>query len=166
MSAHLFDLDAEHVAVTNDDCYTLRWVFDAMDVEFDLDVCAPIGGPWHVPCTRYYTPLDDGLTQPWEGVVWCNPLYSNFVEWAKRWAEHPTGALMGLVASRQQWRNWVFGAADALYIGQVAFARPDGSTVKFGWTAVFVAFRGLGVAPAQRLALSDSFGGVLYGRPA
>ena len=27
--------------MTSDDCYTPRWVFDAMGLEFDLDVAAP-----------------------------------------------------------------------------------------------------------------------------
>jgi hypothetical protein len=58
--------------------YTPRWVFDAMRLSFDLDVAAPVGGPRHVPAMRYYTPDDDGLSQPWDGLVWCNPPYSHF----------------------------------------------------------------------------------------
>ena len=68
MSA-LFPLPSDLIAVTSDDCYTPRWVFDAMALEFDLDVAAPPGGPWHVPCKRYYTAEEDGLAQPWEGLV-------------------------------------------------------------------------------------------------
>ena len=49
MSA-LFEVNESDVAITSDDCYTPRWVFDAMGLEFDLDVAAPVGGPWHVPC--------------------------------------------------------------------------------------------------------------------
>ena len=46
------------------------------------------------------------------------------------------------------------------------FARPDGSTLKFGWTPICVAFRGVGTEPAERLAAADRFGAVLYGRRA
>ncbi len=161
----LFALPADSIKMTSDECYTPRWVFDAMGLAFDLDVAAPPGGPWHVPCERHLTAADDGLAQPWDGLVWCNPPYSTFELWAARWAEHDRGVLLGLVASRQPWRRLVYGAADVVYVGQVAFARPDGTTLKFGWTAIFVAFRGVGTEPAERLAAADPFGAVLYGRP-
>jgi len=161
----LFTVPSDAVAVTSDDCYTPKWVFDAMGLEFDLDVAAPVGGPWHVPCKRYYTPVDDGLIQPWHGLVWCNPPYSDFVPWAERWAAHPAGALMGLLPTRAAWRKLVFAAADAVCVGsEVTFARPDGTSLKFGWTTSFVAFRGVGVEPAERLAAADRYGAVLYGK--
>lgn len=54
---------------TSDDYYTPAWVFERMGVEFDLDVCAPPGGiPW-IPAKRYFTQEDDGLSQPWDGLV-------------------------------------------------------------------------------------------------
>ena len=165
-AATLFALPSDAVAATSDDCYTPRWVFDAMGLRFDLDVAAPVGGPWHVPCERYYTAEDDGLGQPWDGLVWCNPPYSNMKEWAPRWAAHPTGVLMGLATSRHSTLGLICSAADAVYIGTVYFARPDGSTLKFGWTPIFVAFRGVGTGPAERLAAADRFGAVLYGKGA
>jgi hypothetical protein len=61
----------EHAATT-DDWYTPPWIFEAMGVTFDLDVCTPPGGvPW-IPAENYYTPNDDGLAQDWYGFVWCN----------------------------------------------------------------------------------------------
>lgn len=101
MSDALFALPTDAYAMTSDDCYTPRWVFDAMGLQFDLDVAAPKGGPWHVPAARYYTAEDD-----------------------------------------------------------------DGTTLKFGWTPICVAFRGVGTEPAERLAAADKFGAVLYGRNA
>lgn len=63
-------------AATTDDWYTPAWIFEAMDETFDLDVASPPGGiPW-LPCRRYYSLEDDGLAQPWEGFVWCNPPFS------------------------------------------------------------------------------------------
>jgi hypothetical protein len=42
--------------------------------EFDLDPCSPwLDGP--IPAKTRYTPADNGLLQPWQGVVWCNPPY-------------------------------------------------------------------------------------------
>ena len=42
-------------------------LFDKLNAEFhfDLDVCAL---PENAKCERYYTPEDDGLLQPWNGV--------------------------------------------------------------------------------------------------
>jgi hypothetical protein len=165
VTAPLFAIDSDSVEVTSDNCYTPRWVFDAMGLQFDLDVAAPVGGPWHVPCDRYFTPVDDGLTQPWDGLVWCNPPYSDYAAWARRWATHDRAVLMGLVASKQPWRRETYRAADCIYVGCVDFSRPDGTSVKFGWTAIFVAFRGVGTEPAERLAAADRFGAVLYGPP-
>jgi hypothetical protein len=159
----LFDMPASEVAITSDDCYTPRWVFDAMGLRFDLDVAAPVGGPWHVPCERYYTAQDDGLAQPWEGLVWCNPPFSSAKDWVARWTAHERGALMTQVASGQPWRSVLYSACDALYIGRVDFARPDGTTLRFGWTPICVAFRGVGTGPAERLAAADRFGAGLYG---
>lgn len=166
MSESLFALPSDAIEMTSDECYTPRWVFDALGLRFDLDVCAPPGGPWHVPAARYYTAEDDGLAQPWDGLIWCNPPYSSFRQWADRWMSHDRGVLMGICASRQEWRSEVYAAADAVYLGQVEFARPNGTSVKFGWTPIFVAARGVGTEPIERLARADKFGGVLYGRNA
>jgi hypothetical protein len=149
-------------ATTPDDCYTPRWVFDAMGLRFDLDVAAPPGGPWHVPCERFYTAADDGLTSPWGGLIFCNPPYSNFLPWSYRWSEHPTGVLMGMVWPNA-WFRRVFSAADAITFSAVEFAGPNGKTVKLR-QQVFVAFRGVGVEPAERLAHADKYGAVLYGK--
>ena len=58
--------------------------FDEINREFgfSLDVCAL---PENAKTTRYYTPEQDGLTQPWEGVVWCNPPYGRQIgKWVER----------------------------------------------------------------------------------
>lgn len=162
---HLFTLPGSEIAVTSDDCYTPRWVFDAMDVRFDLDVAAPHGGPWHVPCDRYLTAEDDGLTAPWEGKVWCNPPYSNYGPWADRFAQHDRMALMGILLPEVRWFPVVMASADAVAMISCDFTRPDGRKVRLR-QQVFVAFRGLGVEPAQRLAAADKYGAVLYGKDA
>ena len=49
---------------------------------FTLDACAL---PENAKCERYYTPEDDGLSQPWTGNVWCNPPYGrNISEWLRK----------------------------------------------------------------------------------
>jgi hypothetical protein len=158
----LFELPTDSVEVTADDCYTPRWVFDAMGLEFDLDVAAPPGGPLHVPARRWYTAAEDGLSQPWEGLVWCNPPYSSFGPWGRKWTCHDRGALMGAYAPETLWFPPVIAAAEAVAFISCKFIRPGAEPVK-PRHGVFVAFRGVGTGPAERLAAADRFGAVLYG---
>lgn len=162
---HLFPLPSDAIAVTSDDCYTPRWVFDAMGLHFDLDVAAPPGGPWHVPANRYYTAEDDGLAQPWDGLVWCNPPYSQFMPWAERFAAADAAVLMGIVLPEVRWLPIVLSAAESVALISCDFTRPDGSKVRLR-QQVFVAFRGVGTEPAERLAAADPYGAVLYGKTA
>lgn len=63
---------------------TPKWLFDNLNdfFGFDIDVCAL---PENAKCKSYYTPEQDGLTQPWEGVVWCNPPYGRDIwKWVKK----------------------------------------------------------------------------------
>lgn len=58
--------------------------FDALNEEFHftLDVCAI---PENAKCPDYYTPEQDGLSQPWHGVCWCNPPYGRKVgKWVEK----------------------------------------------------------------------------------
>ena len=58
--------------------------FDVLDEEFHftVDVCAL---PDNAKCARFYTPEDDGLSMPWNGVVWCNPPYGRAISlWIQR----------------------------------------------------------------------------------
>jgi len=58
---------------------TVEWptpqeMFDEYDKEFNfsLDVAATAE---NAKCDKYYTKEDDGLSQVWDGVCWCNPPY-------------------------------------------------------------------------------------------
>ena len=57
-----------------DEWATPQDFFDGLDAEFHftLDACAR---PENAKCESYYTPEQDGLSQPWPGRVWCNPPY-------------------------------------------------------------------------------------------
>src|SRR5450755_2593785 len=98
---------------TSDDYYTPRWVFDALGLTFDLDVCAPPGGVEWVPALRYFTKEDDGLSQPWEGRVWMNPPYSKVTPWARRFMEHRNGIAL-LSHAKSAWHPALWEAADAV----------------------------------------------------
>lgn len=69
--------------------------FDQLDAEFGftLDACAL---PENAKCKTYYTPEQDGLAQPWEGVVWCNlPTVGRSGSGSRRLTTRPRGG--GLV---------------------------------------------------------------------
>lgn len=89
--SRLFAIDD---ALDSDAWYTPPWVFDGLGVEFDLDVAAPAEPLEWVPARQRYTVADDGLLQPWFGLVWCNPPYSAPTAWCRRWAQHPDGFLL------------------------------------------------------------------------
>ena len=80
--------------VDSDDWYTPAWIFEGLGVRFDLDVAAPDRGAPNVTAWKHYTVADDGLLQPWEGLVWCNPPYSAPTAWCRKWALHEPGGCL------------------------------------------------------------------------
>jgi len=119
---------AEQETATKDDHYTPKWIFDALGLHFTIDVASPPGGiPW-IPKDRYFTKYDDGLSQPWEGRIWCNPPFSKPGPWADRMIEHANGILLCCV-SKSAWmdRIWASDAAITLLPNKLKFERPDAS---------------------------------------
>lgn len=111
--SRLFPLD---YAVSTDDWYTPAWVFEGMGVTFDLDVCAPPGGvPW-IPAKRYFTEDDDGLSQEWEGFVWCNPPYSAPTRWCRKWARHGNGIILLRADLSVAGPEAAFAAATSMFV--------------------------------------------------
>lgn len=63
---------------------TPQQFFDRLNNEFHftLDVCAL---PENAKCPNFYSPEQNGLSMPWEGVCWCNPPYGCTVgQWVRR----------------------------------------------------------------------------------
>lgn len=59
-------------------------LFDRLDAEFGFDLDA-FALPQNAKCAAYYTPEQDALSQPWDGVVWCNPPYGrNIGKWVRK----------------------------------------------------------------------------------
>ena len=59
-----------------DECYTPQWVFDALQIDFDLDVASSVHPNIVVPARNKFTKDDDALSQDWYGRVWMNPPFS------------------------------------------------------------------------------------------
>ena len=107
----LFNL--EQTEQSTNDHYTPKWIFDLLGAEFDIDVASPPNGvPW-IPCKRYFTQLDDGLTQDWKGLVWCNPPFSNIDPWIDRLNAHRNGIAL-LPHTKGSWRRKVWKEADGI----------------------------------------------------
>lgn len=97
--------------------------------EFDLDPCSPINRPWDT-AKKHYTEEDNGLIQPWEGRVWCNPPYGNEAAvWLNKCAEHKNAiALVFARTETKMFFNSVWDKAVAMLFikGRLNFYTIDG----------------------------------------
>ena len=147
-------LDVEPI-VSQDDWYTPQSLFKAMDITFDLDVAAPPGGvPW-IPAKRYFTENDDGLTQSWEGFVWCNPPYSTPTRWLDKMREHGNGIILvrADLSSGAYYR--AYEDADWLHVprGRLQFVNGHGgATSSVAFTTILFGF---GVRAGEALQRLD-----------
>jgi hypothetical protein len=95
---------------------------------FDLDPCAPIIRPWDT-ASLHYTVEQDGLRQPWRGLVWLNPPYSAPAAWLQRLAEHGDGiALLFVRTDTALWHDHVWPHATGFLFlrGRIRFHRSNG----------------------------------------
>jgi hypothetical protein len=137
---HLLVLSPEHVADTTDDWYTPPWLFEAAGLTFDIDVAAPVDPARRTcPAKAYLTPLEDGLTAPWEGLVWMNPPWSRSLPWLERFAVHPGGGLALLPATRSASTQALFSCADAVTFFTGQFSRPNGAIDHNPWLLILAA---------------------------
>lgn len=125
---------------TSDDYYTPPFIFEALGVEFDLDVSSPPDGvPW-LPAKRYYTIIDDGLVSPWEGRVWMNPPYSDVTPWANKFRKHNNGIALVQI-SKARWFDEMWQWADALLVlpSNLKFISGQGKTAGIFMPAILCA---------------------------
>ena len=105
--------------------------FDGLDnlFHFTLDACATSE---NTKCEHYYTPEQDGLSQQWSGVVWCNPPYGReigkWVEKAYKTAEKGEAVVVMLLPARTD-TKWFH---DFCYFNKFATIRFVRGRLKFG----------------------------------
>ena len=162
----LFEVSADDVAETGDGWYTPPWIFDAAGLVFDLDVAAPVDPSRRTcPARRYLTPAEDGLSQPWEGLVWMNPPYSRVTPWADRFARHRCGLALVPTVKEVYWLGTLLRCADAVTLIGAHFGRPDGSTKSPG-LLILAACGEASVEALSRVASADKYlGGAYHVRP-
>ena len=96
-------------------------LFDKLNNEFHftLDVCAT---PENAKCDSFYTKEQDGLSQPWKGVVWCNPPYGKQIgSWVRRgfFASISGNTVVMLLPARTDTRwfhKYIYGKAEIRFI--------------------------------------------------
>jgi hypothetical protein len=139
----------------SDEHYTPPNVFEGLGLQFDLDVCAPVGGvPW-IPAARHFSLQDDGLTQPWAGRVWMNPPYSKPSPWVDRFIEHGNG-IAYVAVTRGMWYNKIWEVADAVCMDlyNSKGVRPDGHTKGNTFRQAFFALGAENAEALRRLNFS------------
>lgn len=118
--------------------------FDELNLEFhfDLDVCAL---PENAKCARYYTPKQDGLSQPWKGVCWCNHPYGREIgSWVRRgfFASAGGATVVMLLPARTDTRwfhEYIYGKSEVRFIkGRLKFG---GSKNSAPFPSMVVIFR-------------------------
>lgn len=117
---------------------TDRWetpwkFFRELDHEFRFghDVCAISE---NTKCEQFYSPEDDGLSQPWSGVCWMNPPYGRTIGlWvAKAFAESRRGAtvvcLLPARTDTQWFHDYVMRASEIRLVrGRLKFGAAENS---------------------------------------
>ena len=111
-----------------DEFYTPKFIFDALGIEFDLDVSAPLDAQTNVPSKKQYTVKDDGLVQSWYGNVWMNPPYSKPAPWVDKFLEHRQGIAL-LPFTRGKWWFKLWNHSDAILpiAHDLKFDKSDGT---------------------------------------
>ena len=163
----LFQVSPADVADTSNDCYTPPWIFTAAGIVFDMDVAAPVDPSRRTcPARRYLTPVEDGLSQPWDGLVWMNPPYSHTERWVDRFVEHGCGMALTPTWGENHWRGTLLARADAVALIYPVFHRPDGSKLRPIAACAIVGCGPVAVEAVGRVAAADKYAqGAYHVRP-
>ena len=107
--------------------YTPPWIFEGMEIRFDLDVCSPKDYLTAVPADKFYTIQDDGLASDWDGLVWMNPPFSYPTPWVDKFIKHGNGVAL-IPFSRSRWFTDLWDKADAIMAlpSNFKFVTPEG----------------------------------------
>jgi hypothetical protein len=115
-----------------DEWYTPPYVFEAMGVDFHMDVASPGAHitPW-IPAIRFVT--SRSLSREWKGSVWMNPPFgarNGLRPWLDKFFSHRNGvALVPDRTSAPWWQDYADRSDLILFVRKkIRFIRPDGTT--------------------------------------
>lgn len=117
----------------SDEWYTPKFIFDALNTRFDVDVAHPADCATYVPADL--TLSTASLEKDWRGFIWMNPPFggrNGLVSWLDKFFTHGDGIALTPDRTSAPWWQDAAARADAvLFIaGKVRFIRPDGSVGK------------------------------------
>lgn len=118
----------------SDEWFTPKYIFDALDVTFDLDVAHPKDMETHVPCRDRLSV--HGLEVGWWGFVWMNPPFggrNGIQPWLEKFVEYGNGIALTADRTSAPWFQEAMPRADLLLFmsPKVKFERPDGTVGKW-----------------------------------
>lgn len=118
----------------SDEWYTPKYIFDALNCKFDIDVACPLD------TTFIHTPTDriiccDSLNSEWDGYVWCNPPFGgrNGIEpWIDKMIIHGNGILLTPDRTSAKWWQKAAKNCDSLLqvCGKIKFIDKYGNEGK------------------------------------
>jgi len=114
--------------------YTPKSIFEMLGLVFFLDPCHPGRDvvDW-VPAVWIFTEKEDGLAQPWTGLVWLNPPYGDQTPvWLAKMHEHRQGVALVFSRTDTPWFKDYVAKADAVLFlrKRVRFVDQHGKTGK------------------------------------
>jgi hypothetical protein len=122
--------------MANDEMFTPLWVFDELQLVFDLDVASSNNPYIVVPAKNKFTIEDDALAQTWEGLVWMNPPFSGVTPWVEKWLNHKNGLCLVPLSSNGRWVNTLWESdAELVYLpaNMKFIGGQDGKMVAHRW---------------------------------
>ena len=138
----------------SDEWYTPPDMLDALNETYDLDPCSPGAEHW-LPALSVYTRQDNGLEQPWHGLVFMNPPVggrNGHIPWLEKFLTHGDGiAVVRAYTSSGWFHDWAVRADVMLFPrGKTKFVRPDGAIGKNPGHGVVLLAMGLRAKEALR----------------
>lgn len=133
----------------SDEWYTPKYIFDALQVKFDLDVAAPVDKTFtSVPAHSFIHEKSLDMIWPKESFIWMNPPYGGrdgLIPWLDKIADHGNGiALVPDRTSTAWWQNASKQADCFLFVqGKIKFinqygdigTKPGNGSTFFGYGA-------------------------------
>ena len=131
-----------------DEWETPQDFFDELNriYHFDLDVCAT---EQNAKCDRFFNSKQDGLKKSWGGAtIWCNPPYSNIIEWCRKATEEQqngtTTVMLVPARTDTKWFHeyvWQKQNVDVQFVrGRLRFG---GSNQNAPFPSMVIVFRGI-----------------------
>lgn len=124
-----------------DEFFTPKFIFDALQVDFTLDVCSPVNLKTNVPAQHKFTIEQDGLVQDWSGNVWMNPPFSKPAPWVDKFIKHKMGIAL-LPFTRGKWWFEIWNKCEAVLpiAHDLKFVKDDGSQKPITFNVALYAF--------------------------